>query len=154
MFFCLTYKIGFPLDGEAFVLKMRARCVEKKIFASVSFIMKFFDIITAAALVRFTRKNSLITFLYAYPFYMLATCSNGLMLMFAEQRVADGFILPALMGVNLATLLAHHGVYLRFEIKEDIFFIFRIQLSFKFPAIFSNTVFAKSAGNLRYFAKI
>ena len=100
---------------------MRARCVEKKIFARVSFIMKFFDIITAAALVRFTRKKSLITFLYAYPFYMLATCSNGLMLMFAEQRVADGFILPALMGVNLATLLAHHGVYLRFEIKKDIF---------------------------------
>ena len=121
MIFCLTYKIGFPLDGEAFVLKMRARCVEKKIFARVSFIMKFFDIITAAALVRFTRKKSLITFLYAYPFYMLATCSNGLMLMFAEQRVADGFILPALMGVNLATLLAHHGVYLRFEIKKDIF---------------------------------
>jgi len=29
-----------------------------------------------------------------------------------------------------------------------------LQLSFKFPAIFSNTVFAKNAGNLRYFAKI
>ena len=39
--------------------------------------------------------------------------------MFAEQRVADGYILPALMGVNLATLLAHHGVYLRFGINED-----------------------------------
>ena len=71
MIFCLTSKIGFAPHGEALMLKMRARCVEKKIFSKVNFIMKFFNIATAAALVRYTRKRSLITFLYAYPFYML-----------------------------------------------------------------------------------
>ena len=55
------------------MLKLRARCVEKKVFSRVSFFMKFFNVACAAAFVKFTRKRSLITFLYAYPFYMLGT---------------------------------------------------------------------------------
>ncbi|CAG5080820.1 Oidioi.mRNA.OKI2018_I69.PAR.g9713.t1.cds [Oikopleura dioica] len=110
--FCLTSKVGFAPHGEALMLKMRARCVEKKIFSKVSFVMKFFNIATAAAMVKFTRKRSLITFLYAYPFYMLATCCSGFMLMYAEQLVANGSITWTIIGVNMASLLAHHGVYL------------------------------------------
>ena len=69
--YCLTSKIGFAPHGEALMLKLRARCVEKKVFSRVSFIMKFFNVACAAVFVKFTRKRSLITFLYAYPFYMI-----------------------------------------------------------------------------------
>ncbi|CBY14606.1 unnamed protein product [Oikopleura dioica] len=71
--FCLTSKIGFAPHGEALMLKLRARCVEKKVFSRVSFFMKFFNVACAAVFIKFTRKRSLITFLYAYPFYMIGT---------------------------------------------------------------------------------
>jgi len=35
--------------------------------------------------------------------------------MFAEQLVADEYITWTLIAVNIASLFAHHGVYLRFE---------------------------------------
>ena len=37
------------------------------------------------------------------------------MLMFAEQLVAGDYITWTLIGANIASLFAHHGVYLRFD---------------------------------------
>lgn len=37
------------------------------------------------------------------------------MLMFAEQLVAGDYITWTLIAANIASLFAHHGVYLRFD---------------------------------------
>ena len=84
------------------MLKLRARCVEKKVFSRVSFIMKFFNVACAAVFVKFTRKRSLITFLYAYPFYMIGTSLENM----EENKVLIKLLAAlALCSCSLSSLL-------------------------------------------------
>merc|ERR1712227_94459 len=109
---CLTCKIAFAPHGEALMLKLRDRCVEKKLFSSISMIMKPISLAINFFLIKFTMKRPLGTLLYGYPLYQVCSCASALLVWKAEELVANDTIFYYILFYDIVKSCTASAFYL------------------------------------------